>query len=160
VARDERGRVYYITAHHAEYYYACLYRTGRTRELGHNPHYGGSSAIIGVDIASPYVAFAEESYSSQSTTTVLYRLNVRSGRTAHLHKRGELKRFLATDFGAVVWAQYRPRLGTTEIEKLDRDGAKTLDSGTEISARTLHLSHGGHRAHWRRDGLSISAPLR
>jgi|tagenome__1003787_1003787.scaffolds.fasta_scaffold20409013_2 hypothetical protein len=161
VARDERGRVYYIERNGDEdYYYACLYRTGRTLPLGNNPHSIAETEIAAVDIAMPYVAFTEVEYSSQATGTFLNRLNVRSGRTIEVGTRGEVKRFVATSFGAVVWAQYRGSLDTTEIQKLDADGSALLDEGKRVNAKSLHVSRDGHRAYWRNDGRPKSARLR
>jgi hypothetical protein len=158
VARDEHGRVYYVQRNGYDYYYACLYSTGRTRPVGHNPH-NYDYDIVRVDVASPYVAFTEILRSSQVETTMLSRLDLRSGRTIDLEPRGEVRRFFATGFGAVVWAQYRASVPTMEIKGFDRDGGATLDSGVDIPARSLHLSRSGRRAYWDNAGRTMSAPL-
>jgi hypothetical protein len=173
VTRDEHGRVYHAVRHHGRYndvddYYTCLYRTGRTHHLGTD----FADAIDRVRIASPYVAWAEAESNSQIQGEALVRMDMRSGRTKRLDDffsggccPGEattLRRFLVTRFGAVVWARYDRYYSdvTAEIKKIDADGRKTLDTGTDIPAHTLDLSRDGHRVHWRNEGRPKSARLR
>jgi hypothetical protein len=157
VARDERGRVYYIDRDGLQYYYACLYRTGRTRPVGDNPH-DIDLDIVAVRLASPYVAFKQFYRSSQGTATDLSRLDMRTGRTVNLEPLDGIRRFVVTSFGAVVWIH--PADGEVEVKKIDSDGRATLDQGTNVPGRSLQLSEDGHRVRWRTDGQPKSARLR
>jgi DNA-directed RNA polymerase subunit N (RpoN/RPB10) len=152
-------------------FYACLYRTGRRRPVGDNPH-DVYNEIRGVKIASPYVAYVARWTSSQTVDDFLVRLDVRTGRDRQLDQIAvwryccsvleQLRRFLVTPFGAVVWARYRednPRpMG--EIRKIDHAGVGTLDRGREIPAHTLRLNRTGHRVYWENAGKQRKARLR
>src|SRR3954454_6713527 len=156
VARDERGRVYYIERDGLQYYYACIYATGRTRPVGDNPH-DSDLDIVALRLASPYVAFKQFYRSSQGDASDRRPLNIRTGRKLVLEEFGGIRRFLVTSFGAIVWVHSRD-VGGVEIKKIDRGGRATLDHGTSIPGRSLHLSHSGHRVFWKTDGVAGSAP--
>jgi hypothetical protein len=158
VARDERGRVYYVSRNDFDYYYyACFYRTGRTRPVGDNPH-DIDLEIEAVRLATPYVAFKQFYRSSQSQATDLSRLDMRTGRRVVVEPSGGTRRFIATSFGAVVWI--RTADSGVEVKKVDSDGPATLDQGTNVPGRSLRLSRNGHRVYWRNGGIRKSARLR
>jgi hypothetical protein len=169
---DKHARVFYVQKRDdVRFYYACLYRTGRMWALGSNPHYYGNQ-IGRVRLASPYVAFAEASISSQAQGEILNRLDLRSGRTVDLDgffmgnccEFGEtLLRFLVTRSGAVVWLRHvadTTQPGQRTVWKFDKGGKASLDSGQYIPARSLRLNSSGHRIYWENDGAQRSARLR
>jgi hypothetical protein len=155
--RDARGRVYSFKRYGP--YHVCLYRTGRTRRVG-----TFDDEVLHVELASPFVAYSVREDSSQGSADVLNRLDLRTGKVDILDytDAGQMRRFLVTSSGAVVWARYRytPGLPIGEIRKIDVAGEATLDSGMDIHASSLHLNSSGHRAFWTNAGEERSARLR
>lgn len=164
VVSDRLGRVYVVSPDAQPAYYGCLYRIGRRTALESN-----ADDIGRIKMAGRYVAYSWDVASSQGSATVLERIDLRSGRRVELdslltgrYTSEQVRRFLVTSFGAVVWARYADDdpLPTGEIRKIDAEGRETLDSGMDIHAHTLRLSRTGHRVYWRNAGEQKSARLR
>lgn len=114
-------------------------------------------------MAGRFVAATWFTDSSQGSATILERLDLRNGRSRELDivyedqtRSEQIRRFLVTSFGAVIWARYS---NTGEIRKFDAGGLATLDYG-DIVARSLRLNRTGHRAYWRNSDVPHSARLR
>ncbi|HWK29070.1 MAG TPA: hypothetical protein VNS09_21090 [Solirubrobacter sp.] len=171
IAADVDGRVYRVTNRKLLTFdfYACMTRGRGQRFLGYNDIDEPSVfAHTKFRLASPYVAYVKDTFSTAGSHVTPTIRNIRSGTKAEVSVSDDVYALEVTRRGGllILWGGQNPRdplispKAPPQPLYRSRLGQRlVLDTGDGIDRSSLAVSRDGTRAYWLKDGIAATAVL-